>query len=360
MTVLTCSPGEALYSSFGHSALRIQDPSRGIDQVYNYGTFDFNTPNFYGKFLRGKLLYRLSIQSYQSFLYEYKVEGRKVYEEEILLNGADKEAIALFLAENYRPENREYLYDFFFDNCSSRIRDVFEAVLQDRLSYRFPPSEESITYRDAIEPYIEGRPWIFTGINLLLGQPTDQLADERGLMFLPDGLSEQLAHAYVDGSEKLLGPAVEILELSTELPSSSPLPRWIILWALLPAFVLLWSVYPNARFTPIVDAICWIFLGLLGCLVAFMSWGTDHLATQNNWNLLWLHPVYIPAGIGMLINRGAKWLQVFGWIQLLLVIGTTITWYWLPQELPVSTLPLFMLLGLHCIRLAGYKKKSSS
>ena len=356
ITLLTCSPGEALYSSFGHSAIRIQDPSRGIDQVYNYGTFDFNTPNFYRKFLRGKLLYRLAIQSYRSFLRDYQAEGRSVYEEEVLLDGPEKEALALFLAENHRPENREYLYDFFFDNCSSRIRDVFEQVLGDRLTYQFPGSDAEITYRDAIDPYISSRPWIDMGIDLLLGQPTDQVADERDQMFLPDHLSGQLAYARVDGGRNLLGPRVQLLELTTELPSSSPVLRWVVLWCLMAFYVILWGFFPQSKLIPIVDVAYWIFLGLLGCLVAFMALGTDHIATQHNWNLLWLHPLFLLAGIGMWIKRDAKWLRIFGWIQLLLVIGTMIAWNWLPQRLPPSSLPLFLLLGLHCIRLAGFQK----
>ncbi|MBK7408876.1 MAG: DUF4105 domain-containing protein [Saprospirales bacterium] len=353
ITMLTCSPGEALYSSFGHSAIRIQDASRGLDQIYNYGTFDFNTPNFYTKFLRGKLLYNLDVQSFQSFMVEYRTEGRSVYEEEVQLDGPEKEAVAGFLTENYRPENRYYLYDFFFDNCSSRIRDVFEAVLKDRLTYHFPKSDVEMTYRDAIGPYIARQPWVDFGIDLLLGTPTDQVADERGQMFLPDYLSDNLAYGRVDGARSLLGPRIQLLEPTFDTTSTSkPYPA-ILFWILLPCFILLWLYSPNPRLTQVADVLFWVLFGLAGCLVAFMSWGTDHQATQHNWNILWLHPVGLLAGIGLMVNRKAQWLKFFGWFQLLLTIGLLISWKWLPQELPTAAIPLLLLLGWQSWRLAN-------
>ncbi|MCB9283609.1 MAG: DUF4105 domain-containing protein [Lewinellaceae bacterium] len=350
ITLLTCSPGQALYSSFGHTALRIQDPSRGLDQIYNYGTFDFNTPHFYWKFMRGKLLYNLSIQSFSSFMSEYREEGRAVYEEEVLLDGAEKEAVARFLAENYRTENRYYLYDFFFDNCSSRIRDVFEAVLKDRLTYVFPKTGETITYRQAINPYIQAWPWLDLGIDLLLGTPTDRVADERGMMFLPDFLSENLAYARIDGERNLLGPRVYLLDRQFDPPQRArPYPA-ILFWALLPVFLLLWRFSP--RLIRTADLFFWTLFGLVGCLVAFMTWGTDHQATQHNWNILWLNPVQLAVAIGLMINRKARWLKVFGWIQLLVAVGILISWKWLPQEIPAACFPLVLLLGIQSWRLA--------
>ena len=352
LTLLTCSPGAALYSSFGHSAIRLQDPSRGLDQVYNYGTFDFNTPNFYWKFMRGKLLYNLSVQSFGSFMGEYQAEGRAVYEEEVQLNGPDKEAVARFLAENFRPENRYYLYDFFFDNCSSRIRDVFEAVLQGRLSYQFPPSEETTTYRDAIDPYIQSWPWLDLGIDLLLGTPTDQVAGERGMMFLPDFLSGNLAYSRVDGDHNLLGPRTYLLEAQLDPPPvSRPYPA-ILFWVLFLGYLALWGFSSKTKFFRVASTSLLVLFGLAGCLVAFMTWATDHQATQHNWNILWLNPVQLAAAVGMMMNRKALWLKIFGWIQMLVAAAFLIAWAGLPQEIPTALIPLVLLLGVQSWRLA--------
>lgn len=354
ISLLTCAPGDATYSMFGHSAVRVQDPVRGMDMVYNYGTFDFETPNFVWKFMRGKLLYQLDVQSFRHFMREYTRDGRAVYEEEIMLSDADKAALEAFLADNYRPENRYYLYDFFFDNCSSRIRDALETVLGSRLSYRFPEGSEPMTYRQAIAPYTAARPWMALGIDLLLGAPTDRLADERGQMFLPDHLSGHLGKGQVDGAP-LLGPRIPLIDGKTGTQTvNQPKPGWL-LWALTFIFLLIWHYLPRARRW--AGAVFWMLYGLAGCLVAFMWWGTDHQATQENWNIFWLNPLQLVAGIAVAAGSQSTWLKGFGWLQVGMVIIALIAWMWLPQALPLQALPLMLLLAFQSVRLAGLIQK---
>ena len=136
ISVLTCGTGDQLYSSFGHSAFRVQDPNHGIDIVYNYGTFDFDTPNFYLKFAGGKLLYSLSRQHFANFLYTYQLENRWVKEQLLDLKTDDKNKLFGFLEENYKPENRYYQYDFIYENCSTKIPEVLRGVLGNSLVFR--------------------------------------------------------------------------------------------------------------------------------------------------------------------------------------------------------------------------------
>jgi hypothetical protein len=131
VSLLTSSPGEDLYAQFGHSAIRITDTLSGQDLVFNYGLFDFNTPGFYLKFIRGKLPYQLGIQRFEPFLNTYIEENRQCRELEINLSEKERLALIHFLSVNYLPENREYPYDFFFDNCATRIRDILENKFQD-------------------------------------------------------------------------------------------------------------------------------------------------------------------------------------------------------------------------------------
>lgn len=354
ISLLTCAPGDATYSMFGHSAVRVQDPVRGMDMVYNYGIFDFETPNFVWKFMRGKLLYQLDVQSFRHFMREYTREGRAVYEEEILLSDADKAALEAFLAGNYRPEKRYYLYDFFFDNCSSRIRDALETVLGQRLSYRFQEGSEPMTYRQAIAPYTATRPWMALGIDLLLGAPTDELADERGQMFLPDYLSENLGKGQVDGAP-LLGPRIPVIDGEDRTNTGKqPKPGWV-LWPLALVFLLLWQFIPRCRRW--AGAGVWILFGLAGCLVAFMWWGTDHQATQENWNIFWLNPLQLAAGIAVAAGSRSTWLKGFGWLQTGMVLIALAAWMWLPQALPLPALPLMLLLVFQSLRLAGIISK---
>ncbi|NJL76900.1 MAG: DUF4105 domain-containing protein [Saprospiraceae bacterium] len=135
ISLVTGSPGKDLYAQFGHSAIRVQDFKYNQDLVFNYGTFDFDTPNFYWKFVRGKLEYILSVGATSRMIPYYEREGRSLTEQEIQLDSAQQQRVLRILSFNYQPENRGYLYDFFFDNCATRIRDVFENELAPNFTY---------------------------------------------------------------------------------------------------------------------------------------------------------------------------------------------------------------------------------
>ena len=125
VSLLTCSPGTELYSIFGHCAIRIHDPVNEIDKIYNYGTFDFDSPNFYMEFIKGKLFYFLSVSNFTFFKTTYIRMNRSIYEQVVDLSMDQRQSLYQYLENNHLPENRYYLYDFFFDNCATRIRDAF-------------------------------------------------------------------------------------------------------------------------------------------------------------------------------------------------------------------------------------------
>ncbi|HRD07117.1 MAG TPA: DUF4105 domain-containing protein, partial [Saprospiraceae bacterium] len=190
ISLLTCDPGSEIYSLFGHSAVRVKNEEKNFDVVFNYGTFDFQTPNFTLKFMRGKLPYRLAVASYGSFLKEYHYFKRGVREQVLQINNSQKEDIIRFLENNAKPENAEYKYDFFYDNCSSRIRDVFEKTLH------YPPQysgENKLTFRNLLHRYLEAWPWLRTGIDIIIGSKADKIADASAQMFIPDKLHDNLA-----------------------------------------------------------------------------------------------------------------------------------------------------------------------
>ncbi|MBT8320736.1 MAG: DUF4105 domain-containing protein, partial [Eudoraea sp.] len=135
ISVLTCGSGQELYTAFGHSAFRVQDPVKDIDVVYNYGTFDFQAPNFYTNFAKGKLIYTLSRQRFENFLYDYELEKRWVKEQILDLDQDQKNDLIIFLENNYRPENRDYRYDFLFDNCSTKMPDILGQILENQIKF---------------------------------------------------------------------------------------------------------------------------------------------------------------------------------------------------------------------------------
>ncbi len=176
ISVLTCGPGADLYSSFGHTSFRIQDSEKGIDWIYNYGTFDFNTPNFYSKFARGKLLYSLSKQRLENFLYTYELENRWVKEQLLNLSSKEKNELFSFLEINYLPENRKYKYDFLYDNCSTKIPTILKEILGDELQFKTYQDSSSYTFRDLIQQNLIRNSWSSFGIDLALGAVIDKKA----------------------------------------------------------------------------------------------------------------------------------------------------------------------------------------
>ena len=201
IALVTCSPGGELYSAFGHNGIRVTDFKNEFDVVFNYGTFDFNQPGFYTNFLKGKMRYMISTNRYEDFIYQYTYEKRSVIEEELILNPEDKKKIFAFLYHNALPENCEYNYDFFWDNCATRIRDVFEKNLGDRIKYNTQHAgfAENKTMHDMLRIYVGNRPWVDYGFDLILGLPCEITATPRDQTFLPDFLSKYFNCATVDG-----------------------------------------------------------------------------------------------------------------------------------------------------------------
>ena len=186
ISVITCGSGTELYSTFGHSAFRIKDPLTGLDKIYNYGTFDFNAPNFYLNFAKGKLTYQLSTTNFLYFLREYQYENRWVKAQVLNLNQQEVKAIFLFLENNAKPENRAYQYDFFYDNCSTKIEEVIKTVLKDNVEFNNSHIKTTKSHRDLISDYTENQQWGKFGIDLALGSVIDREATKDEYKFLPD------------------------------------------------------------------------------------------------------------------------------------------------------------------------------
>jgi hypothetical protein len=342
VSLLTCSPGSELYSKFGHSAIRVYDPYAGLDIVYNYGLFDFNTPNFYLKFIRGKLPYQLGVQRFYSFMWDYQSEGRKVEETPLLLDLDSRKKLLDFLEYNYRPENRQYPYDFFFDNCASRIRDVLEQSAG--ITYtRVMAGEKEKTFRQLLDDYIKQHDWIDFGIDLILGLPADQKADFRAEMFLPDYLSSNL-RAGRTGNNPVAGEPILLLESLPEAKNMSLIPPPFVFFSILflGAALLTWrgSRKAQKRF----DMLYFSLLGLSGALFTFMWVFTDHDATYANLNLLWANPLAFMVAIAAAWGGRAFWLKVVAGLTLAAFFGFP----FLPQQLHPAVIPLMLITLLRC------------
>ena len=159
VSVITCGPGSELYTAFGHSAFRVYDPVLGIDKAYNYGTFNFNAPNFYLNFAKGKLIYQLSVTNFNRFLRIYQYENRWVKTQELAINTSEAQAIFNFLENNAKPQNKYYQYDFFYNNCSTKIEEIVKIILKEKVSFSNSHLTSNKTHRDLIADYTKNFKW---------------------------------------------------------------------------------------------------------------------------------------------------------------------------------------------------------
>lgn len=340
ISLLTCGSGSELYSVFGHSALRVCDPVQELDIVYNYGTFDFDTPNFYLKFAKGDLNYLLSIGRYKYFLPGYYAEQRWVKEQELNLTLAERQKLFDALQLNARPENREYRYDFFFDNCATRLRDqVFSAVngkviLKDSIG-------QGLTYRQLYGNYLKQSPWIEFGIHLLLGAKADQKADAWHEMYLPDYLYYQFANGKVigtDGNSKSLIKHDETLlsfdDTENEPSAITPMMAFGFVFILILGLSV-WS-YKSKRSLIAID---WILLGATGLaslLFVFLWFFTKHSVTANNFNLMWALPTNLVLALFLSLKttKLESFTKILTCFSCAIVFIFVISMKWLPQCFP--------------------------
>lgn len=345
ISLLTCAPGNELYSIFGHSALRIKDPNTGTDIVYNYGTFEFDDPDFYSKFVKGKLLYFLSQNNYADFIYNYSLEGRAIAEQFLRLTCKQKNAIQQFVWKNMHEENRYYKYDFLYDNCTTRLRDIIEQFQDSSMKAGVIPQAQDKTFRNALHYYLDKGQmhWSKLGIDLLLGSPIDKKMTNRDAMFLPEYLETALDSTQ-NMNEKLVEskqfPVAQI-QMDIKDRSSFTTPFGIFSLLLILIIALSFSKLPIViNSLKIFDNIFFTVIGLLGCLFVFMWIGTDHKQTTHNYNLLWAWPTHI---IWVILKQNKFLSRWYFKLYLSVSILVLILWFFLPQQLNVSLIPIVAL-----------------
>ena len=346
ISLLTCAPGTELYSTFGHTAIRVIDRTSGVDDVYNYGTFEF-APDFYYKFVKGKLIYALSVEDFRDFLGAYQEESRSVMEQELALNCEQKQKLYAALRANAEPPNRSYRYDFLFDNCTTRARDIIEQNSGGGVNYKtlFPSSQP--TFRDLIYTYLdrEHQDWSKLGIDLLLGAKLDRRATNKEAMFLPDNLMKAMDSASVNGG--LLVKAKTSVLTMPDVASESYFITPAVLFTLLLVIIGALSFTKKRwakRVVGVFDFVFFFILGLSGVLFLFMWFGTDHQLCANNYNLLWALPTHLIASF--FLHKRLAWLRKYFLIVFILTVLLLVLWAFLPQHLNTALLPLVFLIAL--------------
>jgi hypothetical protein len=344
ISVLTCDPGNEIYSLFGHSALRIKNPINGQDLVVNWGLFEFSESQFqFGyDFAKGRLKYYMGIQLMSNFITEYRRSKRGIREQVLNLSNQEKYQIIQLLEENYKPENRKYKYEFFYDNCSSRLRDVIKKVFGENINFYQSPKSNKFTFRETIHLYLESFPWLKLGIDLVLGKKIDKLVSNENLMFLPLNVEEIFDKSLVEnnGSIKNLvkskNTLIESFENKNKL-NNIGFYSWILL-----AITLSLIVFKLDKALRVWSSLNFFIIGLLGIVLVFMWIGTDHNATKMNFNLLWASPFHFIL-IFYLIKE--SWNNFTYWyliLSLILIFTTILFWFTLTQEFNSFVKPIIL------------------
>ncbi len=300
VSIITVAPGEALYSSFGHIILRISDPMTGLDRPYNYGTFDFRTDNFYVKFLRGTLPYTLSVGDLYREMAYWQYENRSAREQVLNLSPAQKQRLFDALETNYRPENREYQYKFYYDNCATRPVDMLVKACGDSLRFN-NAVDTTRSFRQWMNDYLGRQPWAQLGMNLALGYPSDETANAWQVMYLPNNVFAQLAKATIRMPNGQVMPLVQreqvLFQAAQTLPQELPFlldPNVVfaILGLLLAAVTI--RQYKAGKVSRRIDRVLFSFIGLCGWVLLLLWVATNHGVTEWNPTLLFLLPFHLP------------------------------------------------------------------
>ena len=333
VSVITCGPGAQLFTAFGHSAFRISDPVLKIDKIYNYGTFNFNAPNFYLNFAKGKLTYQLSTSPFSYFLRVYKYENRWVKSQVLNLKPEELQAFYDFLQNNAKPQNRDYQYDFFYDNCSTKIETVIKTILKEKVHFNNDHITSSKTHRDLIADYTVDQKWGKFGIDLALGSVIDRTATKDEYKFLPDYIFQAMDNATIK-----IGNTNEPLVLATKTFLNSNKTNSNLLFGYLTAPISILTIlslivgfitFKNLRKkqrSRWLDFSLHLITGIIGIAVFLLWFATDHTATYKNLNFLWAFAPNTIVAFYMLKAKLPQWIGNYHLFLLLLLGISVLIW----------------------------------
>ena len=357
ISILTMGPGKDLYDSFGHTAIRLEDKVRGIDVTYNYGVYDFNDPNFYAKFAKGQMRYVLDRRRTEGFLRNYIEANRWIKEQVLALTPQEKQAMFNFLENNLKPENRAYNYDFFYDNCATKIPQILQDIVPEMtIDSSFVTSPQ--TFRTLIQQNVHWNTWGSFGMDLGIGSVVDRVAPIKDHMFLPEYVFKALEVSNRDGAPMVAETKTLFENEPEELKRnffSSPLFAFLIL-----GILILWITYrdyKNKSRSRIFDAVLQIFLGLVGVIFLLLWFATDHYTTAYNYNLLWAFPLNILLAFQLGKKHPKRWVK--GYLKFLLLMLVLMCMHWLVgvQVFPKALIPFLIALALRYLYLTKAEER---
>ena len=359
ISVLTCGPGEELYSTFGHSAFRIKDSHNHLDIVYNYGMFDFNAPNFYTNFAKGKLIYKLGRNRFSNFFEQYQFENRAVREQVLNLDATQTRQLISFLEHNAQQENASYQYDFFYNNCATKIRSVLEHVFPNQLKFNDSHITSSYTMRQLINNNVPYNTWANVGINIALGSVIDIKATTDEYQFLPEYIYKAFDNATINGKSLVNGNLALLKKNDAILQKSNFIfsPIAIVSSISIVILLLTYNDYKKRKHTKLLDFFLLFSTGLVGVLVLLLWLATNHGTTANNLNILWAFAPNLIVSFFMFSKKHITWMSNYFIILIVLIILQALVWCFKVEEFSIALIPLFIVLVIRYGYISRYFKR---
>lgn len=350
VSLLTCSPGTAIYELYGHTGIRFHSLATNKDIVFNYGVFNFSEPHFIWRFVQGKCDYQIGMEPFDEFCWQYERRGSVVYQQVLNLTSQEKEKLLDILFENMRPENRRYRYNYLYDNCTTRARDRIEEAIDGKVVY--PKPDHPKTYRQIIHQYTADYPWAELGNDICLGADADKIISERQEMFAPLYMLKYADEAVIQNPDGSTRPFVlsksEVVKgrpivVEKEFPLS---PRQVV-WTLfvIVAVLTILEYFVNKRFWW-VDAILMTLQGVIGIVVTLLFFFSIHPTVDSNWQIIVFNPIpllMMPWVVYSAIKHQRNWYHYAAGVVLTFFIIFSAL---IPQDFCVVVVPLALVLLL--------------
>jgi hypothetical protein len=361
ISVLTFGPGNSLNDAFGHNAFRVTDKNRNLDMVYGYGEYDFDAPNFYLKFAQGKLNYLISRHKFSDIFYHYSSYNRTIEEQVLNLSTIEKQQLFNYLENNYKPENRRYLYDFFFDNCATKIRDIAQTSTTSNITFNAPPDFEVKTFRTLIYEHVNKNSWGSLGIDVALGSVIDKEATVYEYMFLPKYIHTFFNDATFGETKSLVKINSTLYKKKPEASSSlSFLFSPLMVLSIIAIFILYitYKDFKSKSRSKWLDIVLFSITGIIGALILLLWFATDHTATGYNYNLLWAFPLNLIV-ISQLLKHDVKnWVKAYLKFLIIMLCLMTLHWFIGVQAFAIGLMPLLIALVVRYVYVLKFFNKA--
>tara|TARA_Y100000746_G_scaffold106710_1_gene91193 strand:- start:6541 stop:7752 length:1212 start_codon:yes stop_codon:yes gene_type:complete len=357
VSILTIGPGNSLSDAFGHSGIRVIDRVNDYDIVFNYGVYDFNAPNFYGNFVKGRPIYSLGLNNYENFYKNYVNQSRQIIEQKLDLSEYKKRVFVNRLITNSKEANKFYEYNYFENNCSTKIADIFNEILEEDIKNEglHKVNVGPNSYRKLVYENINPNSWGALGIDICLGAIIDKNINSQDELFLPYNLKsyfDDLGNSNIRNGN-LVTTSVLFGEYSkyTETLIS---PIYLLLILSLIIISITYIDYLRRTRSVLLDSIVLLITGIIGLLLIYLWFFSNHTASAWNYNLLWAIPFNLILFIELLKKKQKKW--VISYLKLIIIMLLLMCLHWVVgvQVFNISLISLILALIIRYFYLIKY------